>query len=242
LATNVASEADAPPVQGTATMPEITDSELRMFVRYQNMGTPEEIQRKINDLVNDNGSQRDMIRGLQEKIPAEGHVVLPKEEADMLPKYKELGEPKDLKAQITKGDEAVTRLSQIERKLAATSFAKAVNLAEESIDTLLAIPALENAVFEVKKAKDGDKAVITLDNKSFTFDEAKEEIPALKGLRSAEPGKPGSVRYLQQGAAEEGGSPDASVYEKIRAEKKKEQESRPKVKTLEERLHMKTTN
>lgn len=106
------------PIQGIA-MPEISDAELRQFVRYQNLGTPEEVERKIADLVKDNGKQRDELRESADKLkalPPEGAVVLTGAEAKLWPTLKELGKPEEIQAKLAAGQEAQSKLAEREKR------------------------------------------------------------------------------------------------------------------------------
>lgn len=235
-------------------MPEISDAELRLFARYQNIGTPEEIQKKITDLEKDNGSQRDMIRDLKEKQPKENEVVLPKADAEKLKKYSELGKPEDLKKQVEEGAQAKSELAEVTRRTQAQAFAKAAGLADETVDTLIALPALQGADFSVEKGKvkndrgveeEKDIAFVTLPGEEgkagekLKFADAQEKVPALKGLRTAEAAPPQkqNVGFVKQGGGSEGGS--TTIYDRIRQQReaeKKASEEKPKVKPIEERL------
>lgn len=233
-------------------MPDITDSELRQFVRYQGFGTPDEVQKKISELEKDNKESRDKVKNLTEKLPKDDQVVVAKEDAELLPKFKELGKPDDLKAKIDEGEKAKTKLADVERKTSASQFAKVAGLADEAVDTLIAIPALEGATLEVKKSKvKNDKGVeveqevgyITLageNQKALSFTEAQEQVPALKGLRTASPTEDKSEprKFVQQN-----GNVNVeakNVYDKIRAEKEEKfkAQEKTKVRSLEDRLGM----
>lgn len=236
-------------------MPEITDSELRQFVAYQNIGTPQEIQKKISDLTEDNRKYRQEEKpALEEKLPGEGQVVVDKSDAELLPKYKALDEdPDQLKVKLEEGSKAQVRLAEVETKNQARAFAKAAGLAEESVETLVSIPALKDAKFEVRKVKvddgkgnkvDGEDGYLTLagdDEKAMSFKDAQEKVPALKGLRTASPEetKSRSVNFVKQGSEENGKA--GTVYDRIRqnreAEKKTAKDA-PQRKPVTERLGM----
>lgn len=237
-------------------MPEISDAELRQYVHYQNLGTPAEVQKKIDSLETDNKSQRDEIRRLKEAQVQDGHIVVPEDDAKLLAEYKELGKPKEIKDKIAAGEEAQGKLTLLSRKDAARNFVKVAGLAEDAIETLVAIPALAGAELEVRevKAKDSDEKelvpYIKLPNedKAMTFAEAQEKVPALKGLRPAEPagkdtGGPG-VKFINQGEPNTGGKPGETIYDKIRREAKEREEARQEQlkarpeKSVEERLGM----
>jgi hypothetical protein len=211
-------------------MPDISDAEYRTFVRYQNLGAPEEVEKKIRDLEKDNRTQRRTISTLETKIPKDGEIVLPKAEADLLPKYKELGDAEKLAAELKEGREARTELATTIRSTAAEKFAGAAGLASETVGVLLAIPALQEAKFEIRKDK---PFIVQKDGTALSFEDAKEKIPELKGLRPAT----NEVGFIKQGGDRSGGA--GSIYDKIRNQRKQEQEAAvkaPAVKSLEERL------
>lgn len=234
-------------------MPEISDAELRQFIRYQNLGTPEEVSKKIHDLEVDNRKYRQEEKpALEARLPKDDEVIIKKADADLLPKFKELGDPKEIKAKLTEGEEAKGKLTQVQLREAATKFARAAGLADESVDTLMAIPALQGATFEVRKGKvknekgvevDADIAYVTLpgeNQKEMTFVEARDQVTALKGLATAAPvqQKPAGANYVPQGTAggSEGGS---SVYDRIRAEvaaKQPKPDEKPKDIPIAQRL------
>lgn len=223
-------------------MPEISDSDYRQFMRYQNIGTPDEITKKIASLESDNGSQRDTIRELKSKLPEDGQSVVPSEDASLLEKYKELGKPNELKKALEEGAEARKRADTLETRQHATQFARAVGLAEEAVETLVAIPALSGAKFEVRKTTVDDKeqlrGYITLpgeDQKAMAFDAAQEKIPALKGLRVAAASFDDNnqdVDFLPQGGGI-GGQSQGSLYDQIREEVKAKQKKAKEQRTMD---------
>ena len=229
---------------------EITQSEHNQFLQFQALGTPGEVRKKLDDLLTDNGKQRDEIRDLKLLVPKDGEVVVKKADADLLTAYRELGEPKEIKGKLEKGEQAAVDAHAMKQRIAATAFAKAAGLAEESVETLVAIPALLEAKFEVKKGKvkdakgvevDGELGYITLgtkDAKPMTFVEAQDAVPALKGLRVAtKDTKPTGQPILPQGSGN--GAPGTTVYDKIREERKpKEDKSKPAATSVEDRLNM----
>lgn len=230
-------------------MPEISDSELRMFVRYQNLGTPEEILKRQEDLVKDNGGYRDKIRDLEAKVPSADQVVLPRTEAEYISVLKPLGSPTEIKAKVEKGETAAQELASTKLRLDAVKFAKAAGLADEAVDTLVALPGLQGASFEVRKGKvkdakgnevDGDVAYLKLtgEEKFMSFADAKEKLPALKGLQMATPtSTKAPLQIIPQGTEGNGGG--SSLYDGIREKVKAKNApapDAPKVKSMEERL------
>lgn len=241
--------------RGQHIMPEISDAELRQFVRYQNLGTPEEIQKRITDLEKDNHKYRQEEKpALEAKIPKEGEVVVPKADADLIPAIKELGKPEEIKAKIEEGEQARNKLADVERRSAASKFAKAAGLADEAVDTLVAIPALQGASFEIRKGKvkdakgqevEADVAYVTMpgeNQKPLTFTEAQEQVPALKGLRTAEPttSRPATgVPFVPQSGG--GDNKPGNRFDRIREERaaaKKPAVEAPKKPSVFERLGM----
>lgn len=240
-------------------MPEISDSEFRQYAKYQTMGTPEEVWQKRQDLERDNRDQREELRLAKETQPKEGQVIVSKADSELLPKYKELGKPEDIKGNLTAGQEASGKLVLAERRTSASAFAKVAGLAAEAVDTLVAIPDLATAVFEVKKGKvknaagqevEADLPYITVagegDSKeTLLFTDALEKFPALKGLRMAAPGenKPPAtvVPFTPQVPGDHTAPPD-DLYAGIRADAAARQKARteqPKgAVPLEERMGM----
>lgn len=142
-------------------MPEISEAEYRQFVRYQSLGTPEDLERlpkKISDLEADNKQQRDEIRALKETQPAEGHVVIPKEKADALEKYEAIGTPDELanvaseRDELRQKDAARTRQDQIRAAVEAAGWPA------ETVATLEDMRSLDGASFEVRtETVDGEQ-------------------------------------------------------------------------------------
>lgn len=238
-------------------MPEISDAELRLFARYQNIGTPEEITKKFRDLETDNKNQRDEIRDLKEKMPGEDQVIVSKKDADLLPKYTALGEPKDLKAKLEAGEEAEKNFAIRARRDAALDYVRAAGLAEETVDTLISLPDLADVAFEVKTGKVKDAKGQEVDGKlpylvitddkgakeNIDFGKAQERFPALKGLKTAEPVKGSQQRptpnFVQQSPGDKGGASE-TLYDRIRRERKEHQEKEAArlkdAKSVDERL------
>jgi len=217
-------------------MPEISESELRSFVRYQSLGSPEEITSKIKGLEKDNHDQRESIRALKEKQVPDGQVVVSKADADRLKQYMEMGKPDEIKGKLEKGEEAGQRLIRLERSAAASKFVAAVGLAAEAADTLAALPSLTGAEFEVRTEKvkndqgqevDANVGYIVLTDAKGTkealkMDAASVRFPELKGLRMASKDEKSGVGFVPQGSDKGGPPPDGSVYDRIRNQRKAE--------------------
>lgn len=138
-------------------MPEITDAELRQFVRYQNLGTPEEVEKKISELEKDNKSQRDDIRELK-KAPTvpEGGRIVTKEEADEIDAYRTLGKPDEIKVTVEKASTLETELATTKRALARDAAAKALGLDGKDLSPFAGSDAL---TYEVREEEADGKTV-----------------------------------------------------------------------------------
>lgn len=233
-------------------MPEISQAELNMFHRYQAIGTVDEINKKVKDLETDNQSQRQQITDLKKSVPSVDQTVVSKEDGTLVVEYKALGTPKQIQARFKAGDEALEKAKLADQRVAATAFAKATGLVDDSVETLIVLPQLKEAKFEVKKGKikneqgveiDGDIGYITLagdGQKALTFSEAREQVPALKGLSFASgTTEPQRTSFVPQGGEK---SKPGTIYENIRKEaaerQKKAVESRPEPKSVHDRFGM----
>lgn len=188
-------------------MPEMSQSEVDALGGFRLIaqkygGTPHGILQKIEDLEKDNREYRqEKIPALEAKIPKDNEVVIPKSKADALAEYEALGKPSEIKAKLESGENASVELKGLQLRTAAAKYAEAAGLAAEAVDTLIAIPALQGATFEVKAGKtkndkgeevDAQIAYVTLPGEgqsAIPHTEAIEKVPALKGLRPAAPVK-----------------------------------------------------
>ncbi len=205
-------------------MPEMSNEDIITYQRYKALGGVDEVSKKIKDLETDNHKQREDIRELTGKQPKADEVIIKKADADLLPKYVELGKPADIKGALDKGTKAAADLELSNTREMARSFAKAAGLAEESVETLIAIPALKGAKFEVKKGKVKDKAGVEQDGEiafmtlpgdgqsALSLADAAEKVPALKGLRLADAAGTTGMPFVKQGA--EGGGSTSTLLEK----------------------------
>jgi len=233
-------------------MPEITDAEIMEFARYRIFGTPESVGKKINDLEKDNRKQREEINGLREAVPEEGQLLISKEDGLEFRSYQELGNSADVKSRLESGSEASTKLQGLEIRTTAVSFAQAAGLAQEAVDTLIAIPDLSGAKFEVRKKKnDRDEMVgipyLTLAGENqvaMSFEDAKEKVPVLNGLRAASLGEPeklpSKMNFVPSGGGG-GGDKGGTIYDKIRQEAENKQKTAQKQsdsRSVEDRLGM----
>lgn len=209
-------------------MPEMPQSEIDAlggfrFLASRYGGTPQSIEKKITDLEEDNRTQRGEINTLKEKLPKDGFVVVPKTQIDTLAEYEALGKPSEVKAKLEQGDQAAANLIEIQRREHAAKFVKAAGLADEAVDTLVAIPALKNAKFEVRKGKvkndkgvevDGEVAYVTLEGEgksAMSYDKAIEAVPALKGLARATTPPSEGARFVPQGGESTAGTEKKST-------------------------------
>jgi hypothetical protein len=74
-------------------MPEITDAQHAEYRRYQQFGTPDEVDGKVKEaekLKGENAGLREKKRALEAKVPAEGATVLTGEEAKQYDAFKAL--------------------------------------------------------------------------------------------------------------------------------------------------------
>lgn len=141
-------------------MPDITDAEYRQWVRYQNLGTPDDLERlpkKVSDLEGDNKTQRDEIRSLKEaaKPVPEGGRIVTKEEAERFDAYIALGAPDEVKQKIVAGEEATGRLGTLERKEVIRSAAQAMGWKPEVLENL---PHSDGWSYEVREETVRDAA------------------------------------------------------------------------------------
>lgn len=204
-------------------MPDIAQSEVDQLGAFKHLagkygGTVAGVENKIAKLEEDNRDLRSENKTLKDAQPKDGQVVVSKQDADDLAAYRALNpKPTDLKTALDAGTQAQNDLAIRALRDDAVKFAKAAGLHDETVDTLTAIPALQGAKFEVRKGKvkdakgqevDGEIAYLTLAGENQTamkFDDAKEKVPALKGLRVAESkGSEGSAArlFVPQGGTE----------------------------------------
>ena len=235
-------------------MPEITDAELRMFTRYQNLGTVDEVTKKINDLEKDNADYRKKITDIEAKVPGADKAVVDKTDVVFITELKPLGNPDEIKQQLEAGSKAEQDLVVARTRVDAIPFVRTAGLHEDVIDTLIAIPELRGATFEVRKGKikdgkgkevDGLLPYIKLpgEDKAMSFEDAKEKVPALKGLRTAEPGKTAErkVGFVDQGGeGKKSGSRFDHIREEVQNKYKPKEPSATPARSAYERLGLQT--
>lgn len=140
-------------------MPEISDAQYRTLVRYEGMGTPDEIEKKISDLTKDNGKQRDTIRDLEGKVPKEGSVVIPKEKAATFEAIEKIGKTADeITAALDAGKKAEEKVAVMEWRDSARAAAVAAGLNPEAF---VVLPGVREYAFKVETKKDRDGKDVT---------------------------------------------------------------------------------
>jgi hypothetical protein len=189
-------------------MPEITEAQLREYQRYQQFGTPDEVDgrlKKHDKLVTENGGYRDEIRDLKAKVPAEGAVILTGDDAVAWPKYQALGKVEELEALPGKVKELEQTVAERTRRDAITAAVRAAGWPDETVATLLDLRSLDGAAFELKKekvkGKDNKETEVDVPYVTLTGEGQKAQkladfaasTPTLKGLKTetAAEGAPG---------------------------------------------------
>lgn len=173
-------------------MPEISDADFRQFVAYQQLGSPQEVAKKIGDLEADNKQQRDEIRDLKGKVPAEDAVVLAAADAQALEAYRALGKPEELTQAIGERDELRQKDAERTRQDAWTRAAKAMGWAEDAALTLLDMRSLDGATVEVKREKNEQGEDVEVPYVTLAGEGQKEQkladfaasAPQLRGLKT----------------------------------------------------------
>lgn len=175
-------------------MPEISDADFRLFVRYQDLGTPDEIRKKADKLVEDNHGYREKIRELEGAKLPEGTVAIPKEKAEALEAYEKLGKPEELATVASERDELRQKDAARAREDAFRAAVKANGWPEDTVATLLDMKTLDGATVEVKaetvEGKEVQVPYITLageDAKPQKLADFAASAPQLKGLRTEAP-------------------------------------------------------
>lgn len=237
-------------------MPKITEGELQELVLYRTLGTHAVVTKKVNDLEKDNAKQRGEIRDLKAVAPKEGEVLLSKEDGVEFKAFKELGKAADVKTRLETGSAAEQKVEGLTVRAAALEYVKAAGLAESAVETIVALPDLKGAKFEVRKEKgkndkgeEGDVSVpyLTLagdGEKPMSFADLQEKVPALKGLRPAKDGETTDTtkgqEFIKQGT-EEGGKGKSSIYDRIRkdaADKKEAATKKTEGRSVQDRMGM----
>lgn len=217
-------------------MPEMPQSEIDALGGFRLIaseygGSPSSILKKIRDLEEDNRKYRQEEKpALEALIPKPDQAVVPKTEAELLAAYKALGTPDEVKTKIETGEQSTKALSGVQLRESAAKLAKAAGLADEAVDTLIAIPALQGAKFEVRKGKvkdakgnevEKDIPYLTLPGENQTamkFEDAKEKVPALKGLAVAAPPRQDNRGQSFVVQTNGGTEPTKDIFAQIREE------------------------
>lgn len=124
-------------------------------------GDAQRMAERIAELLDDNHSYREKNRQLkadleaaQKLAPAEGSLVLSKEQAAAWEAYQKLGKPEELERAVTDGKATGAELAELRRKDALRAAAAAEGL---NADALLALPNLPPITLE--DVKDGEATV-----------------------------------------------------------------------------------
>lgn len=212
-------------------MPEITDAEYRQFIRFQELGTADEVVKKIDKFERENATYRQTItnqdtryKELEKQVPAEGAVVLTGAEAKVIEEVRGIAPLAEVQKRLADGQEAAAKLKQRERHDAHRDAVKVLGLKEGAAKLLDKI-APEGAKVEQRSEKQGDAdvkvAYITLpgaDKATPLADYMKQEIgeDVIEGLRAQAAtgtGNGGAKRWPEQGHEGKGAGKDADPVE-----------------------------
>lgn len=143
-------------------MPEITEAQASEYRAYTQLGTPEQVSKKIGDLEKDNHKQRgeiqtlkDAKKVLEEKAAPEGAVVLTGDDAAKWTRYQALGTPDEVESAAKERDALRTTVKGREWEDAVKTAAEAEGWGKPAI-LRLALKGLEDHTLEVREDK-GDK-------------------------------------------------------------------------------------
>lgn len=180
-------------------MAEITSEDIQRAIATELTKHGGNTDRTLSDFVRRDFRRRERIRELEGKLteaekvkPADGAVVLSKEEAARWTAYEAIGrKPEELATALKKGEEAVTILATQTKRDGALAAAKAA--AFENPEALLAFPGALDLEYEVRTEKvDGEevkKAFVKVGGETKTLDlafiEGREDWRALKGALGA---------------------------------------------------------
>jgi hypothetical protein len=232
--------------------------------------SPAEILRNIQKIEGERDTATRRITDLENQVPKTGFVIVPKTDADDLAAYREINpKPADLKKIVSAGAKAEEDLKIVKLKESALAFAEVVGIHPDAVDMLVALPDLKDAKFEVRDGKvkdgkgkevDGKVGYLTLagnDEKEMDYEAALKKVPALKGLRPADPPAPVKggraassgqpLNFAPQGGTGSGAAANSgkNTWQKIREEEQgkgrpavEESSNTPKSRDLFERLNM----
>ena len=182
----------------------------------------------IKMLLKENYSLRDDKRTLKSeiteirtKVPGENHIVLTPEDATLFNSWKELGDPKEIKEKLQKGE---TLQGEIEKRDRSALIAKAAKVAGYNPNVLTDLAESKGFVVEFKEVEvDGqkvDQPFVKVGDKShelsiFTESNLKDYMPALTNVDDKPPisGKPTPPQFPSRRPAkdEEGKDVKAAV-------------------------------
>jgi hypothetical protein len=202
-------------------------------------GSPQSIIAHIRKLENENRKLSEEKAALDSKLPTDKQIVLDKDKGKLLEEFEALGmKPADLKTAIEAGKKAIGDLALTQTKTAAAVFAKAAGISEDAVETLITIPQLTGAKFEVRKVKGKNAtgadevrevAYVTLAGENQTamqFEDAQEKLPVLKGLArvAASTTTTSGASFVAQPSTSSSGvqSEKSALYDGIRDQVRKE--------------------
>lgn len=178
-------------------MPEITDAQLREYQRYQQFGTPDEVDGKVKKLetvLGENKEYRTEVRDLKAKLPADGAVVLAKEdELAKWTKVKDL-DVDELSTKAAKSDELAGEIAKRDKAENRRRAAEAEGYKLTVLDSIAGAADLEYGVAEEPDPKDTGKKVprgfVVVDGKKVRLsDYAKEKwAPEIVAALTSKPG------------------------------------------------------
>lgn len=177
-------------------------------------------------LFNDNKGLRAEIRQLKEQLPAEGAVVLGKEDAALFDAYKELGKPEEVKTRLDEGETAKAEAAKAAREKQIARGAEVLKLQNNALLQKL----LEDVELDVQGEGDKQAVSVKVGDKTYSFDdfaktrpELEAALPALQANGNQNNTQNHSNRgaFLKQGV---NGGAAQNKYERIRSEVKEKQE------------------
>ncbi|HLM69334.1 MAG TPA: hypothetical protein VK358_17470 [Longimicrobium sp.] len=135
----------------------MSEAAVLLLGRYQNIGTPEEIQRKREELERDNAKQRGEISEARAKAAPEGAIIIA-DAAEKARWEKVKAMPADFDPEQAAKELDDLRQKDTERTRADTARAavKAEGWADDRGDVLLQLRDVGGATFSTKKVKEKD--------------------------------------------------------------------------------------
>jgi hypothetical protein len=165
-------------------MPEITEAQLREYQRYQQFGTPDEVDgkaKKLETVLGENKGYRLEIKALKEEAPPEGAVVLTGDDAAKWTKVKDV-DVDDLTAKAAKTAELETEIAKRDKGESRRKAAEAEGYDVSVLESIAGADALEYEAGEVADPRDAARKVpagfVVVDGKKVRLsDYAKEKFP-----------------------------------------------------------------